>query len=847
MTASWTLAARLARRELRAGLRGFRLFVACLLLGVAALAAVGSVADELLEALARDGRTLLGGDVELRLAQRRASDEELAWLTANSSALSATAELRAMAKAAPGYGPPEGARRLVELKAVDSAYPLHGALTSDPPLPLSAALSCDAGLCGALVDAELLTRLGLQLGDHLTINEASYEVRGTILREPDRTARAFTLGPRVLVALDSLPGTGLVQPGSLIYDHYRLDLPPGQTFADWSAALTAALPDAGWRLRGLDDASPGLARFVSQTRLFMTLVGLTTLLIGGVGVANAVRAFLAGRRDSIATLKCLGAPARLIFRIYLLQVMTLALVGVGLGLILGALVPLLATPFLEARVNLSLSGALHPGALLQATVMGLLTALLFTLLPLAQAERLPGAALFRGAQALPVGRPSWRLLLLAGGVALLLGLVAVLGSDDPLFALFFVAAAVATLLLFRLAAWGAQALARALPHARRPSLRLALANLHRPGSATPSVVVSFGLGLTVLAAVALIRASLAEQLQDEIPATAPAFYFLDIQKADLPSFLTLVEKQPGVGAVEQVPMLRGRITAVRGVAVEAMVLPPEVAWIFQGDRGLTWAASMPEGTTLTLGDWWPADYSGPPLVSLDDEVGRALGLVPGDKLTINVLGRDLEVTIANLRTVRWQELRIAFVMVFSPGLLESAPSTHIATVEVDPAQEAALERSVTDSFPSVSAIRVREALASFSALLDNVVTAIAGIGAIGVIAGLLVLAGAMAADARQRRYEAVMLKVLGANRAVIARTFLLEYGALGLVTATIATGLGSLAAWAVVAGVMEMPFLWSATPLLATAAAGVGVTLFFGFLGTWRALGQSAAPFLRNE
>lgn len=847
MTASWSLAVRLARRELRAGLKGFRLFVACLALGVAALAAVGSVAEELLDALQRDGRTLLGGDAELRLAQRAASEEELAWLTRNSQALSATAELRAMAKAAPGYGPPEGARRLVELKAVDGAYPLHGALVTEPALPLSAALACDATLCGAVVDAELLTRLGLQLGDHITINAATYELRTTIQREPDRTARAFTLGPRVLVAYDSLPATGLVQPGSLIYYHYRLDLPGTQDFAAWQESLQKALPDAGWRVRGLDEASPGLARFVSQTRLFMTLVGLTTLLIGGVGVANAVRAFLAGRRASIATLKCLGAPARLIFRIYLLQVMALALVGVALGLLLGALVPSVAAPLLEARVNLSLTGALHAEALLQAAVMGLLTALLFTLLPLARAERLPGAALFRGQQADTSGRPSWRLLALAAAVALLLALVTVLGSDDPLFALFFVLAAVATLLLFRLAAWGAQALARALPHARRPSLRLALANLHRPGSATASVVVSFGLGLTVLATVALIRASLAGQLQDEIPAQAPAFYFLDIQKADLPAFMALVEAQPGVGAVEQVPMLRGRIAAIEGVKVEVLEIPPEVAWIFQGDRGLTWSAAMPEGTTLTLGDWWPADYSGPPLVSLDDEVGRALGLVPGDKLTINVLGRDLEVTIANLRSVRWQELRIAFVMIFSPGLLESAPATHIATVEVDPAHEAALEQLVTDKFPSVSAIRVREALASFSSLLDNVATAIGGIGAIGVLAGLLVLAGAMAAEARQRRYEAVVLKVLGAKRAVIARTFLLEYGALGLVTATIAMALGSLAAWIVVTRVMEMPFLWAAPPLVATAAAGVAITLLFGFLGTWRALGQSAAPFLRNE
>lgn len=844
---SWSLAFRLARRELSGGVKGFRIFIACLALGVAALATVGSLASELLAALQRDGKALLGGEIELRLAQRDASAEELDWLHLNSSAFSTTLEMRAMARAQSGAGATEGTRRLVELKAVDAAYPLHGALVLSPALPADQVFAKTEGVWGAAVDPDLLEFLKLKLGDRIAVGEAIYELRAVLEREPDRTARAFTLGPRVLVAEASIADTLLIQPGSLYYRHYRLDLPPGQSAEEWRAFLNESWPEAGWRVRDLTEASPGLERFVQQTRLFMSLVGLTALLIGGIGVGNAVRAFLEGRRATIATLKCLGAPAALIFRIYLLQVGVLSLIGIAIGVAVGALAPLLAAPFLEARVNLSLNATPHPLALLQAAVMGLLIALLFALFPLARAKGLSGAALFRGA--LEVSLPSLprRTWGLAALIALALAGLAIGGSDDPIFASYFLAAAVGALLLFRLAAFLAQRLARALPHARRPSLRLALANLHRPGSTTASVVVSFGLGLTVLVAVALIRASLAQQIEEELPAKAPSFYFLDIQKDQLGDFLALVKAHPGVGAVDEVPMLRGRIDRVKGIKVEDMTIPPEVAWIFQGDRGLTWAAERPSDSELTEGSWWPADYQGPPLVSLDAEVGTALGLKLGDQLSVNVLGRSFDVTIANFRLVKWQELKIAFVMIFSPGFLEAAPSTHIATVEVTDENYVDLERQVTDAFPNVSAIRVKDALASFSELLDKVVTAVAATGAIGVLAGLLVLAGAMVAEQRQRRYEAVILKVLGATRGAILRTFLLEYGALGLVTSLIAALLGSGAAWAVVTGVMESSFAFQPGPLFITLAAGVGVTLSFGFIGTWRALGQPAAPYLRNE
>lgn len=837
------LAARLARRELRGGLKGFRIFLGCIALGVAAIAAVGSISSSMLSGLEKNGRVLLGGEVELRLIHRSATEAESAWMEANSAALSATAELRAMARSVEN----PDARRLVEIKAVDGAYPLYGAFETAPPLPLDAALAKDGQLWGAIADDSLLNTMELERGDVIQIGETRYEIRGTVAHEPDRAARIFTLGPRLLVSRDSLAASGLEQPGSLIYYHYRMTLPPGVSTAEWKEALTEANPKAGWRIRDLESAAPGIERFVERVSLFMTLVGLTALLVGGVGVANATRSYLESKTATIATFKCLGAPGRLVFQVYLLQILALSLLGIAGGLLLGAITPSLAGPLLSEQLNFEITGGLHLQPLALAALFGLLTTLAFGLWPLARAQGLPAATLFRDLVAPAHQRPpNWALAAIAAAGGALIA-TAVFGTSDSLFALGFVGGAVGALLAFRLAALGVTKLAGRLPRPRHPGLRLAVANLHRPGNPTGSVVMSLGLGVTVLVAIALIQGNLNRQVVEEMPKEAPGFYFIDIQPEQVEAFDSLVRGSEGVSDLDRVPMLRGRIVAVNGVSPQDMDIPEEIGWVFRGDRGLTWSAEPPENSEITEGAWWPPDYAGKPLVSLDAEVGELLELDPGDKLTINILGRDVEVEIANFREIEWGELQINFVMVFSPGLLEAAPQTHIATVKVDPEQEALLERRVTDAFPNVSSIRVKEALESFAQVLRSIATAVTATAGVTVIAGVLVLAGAIAAGHHRRIYDSVVLKVLGATRRRVGASFLMEYGLIGASTAAIAALIGTLAAYIVMTQVMESDFVFLAGPVLITAAGATAITLAFGFLGTWRALAQKAAPLLRNE
>jgi putative ABC transport system permease protein len=849
----WPLAWRLAARELRGGLMGFRLFFFCLALGVALIAGVGSLSDAVQGGLARDARALLGGDVELRLLYRPAPDQALTAFNA-AGRVSAIRTLRAMARASPGtpvgtsVGTSVGAgRTLVELKAVDGAYPLVGRMELSPAGPLDAALARRDGHWGAVADLDLLARLSLKIGDLVKVGNLDYQIRAAIEREPDRGLDAFVLGPRLMVADESLNATGLIQPGSLVYLSYRIAYAPGLDGARWLGDLKGRFPDAGWRIRGLGDAAIGVKRFVDRTALFLSLVGLSALLVGGVGVGNAVKAYLESRTTTIAILKCLGAPARTIFALYLSLILLLASGGVLVGLIIGALTPFAAALPLVRGFGLDLALGLYPRALIAAAGFGFLVALAFSLPPLMRARDLPPGQLFRDMLALrhPARRSAdaaWLALVFALLIAL-----TIFGADDRMLAFWFVVAVVGTLIVFRLLSLGIMGLSRRLARRSAGMTRRALADLAGPAAPTRSVVLSLGIGLTVLVAVASVQGNLRHELADTMPAAAPSFYFIDIQPDELADFTALVRAQPGFIDVDSVPMLRGRIVRLKDIPVEKVPPPREGGWVLEGDRGLTWSALPPRGSRLVEGAWWPADYHGDTLISLDSEVAQAFGLGLGDHLTVNLLGREITGTITNLREVDWSTLAINFVMVFSPGVLEGAPQTHIATVRVAPDQELALERSVTDRFANISAIRVKDALESVGRIVNGLSAAVAAMAGVALIAGIAVLSGAVLADRRRRIYDAVVLKVLGATRGNLLAGLALEYGLLGLATAAIALILGSLAAYGFVHWVMEGDFVLLPVVALGTAAAGAGLAILIGLLGTWQALSQKAAPLLRND
>jgi putative ABC transport system permease protein len=834
------LAVRWARRELRGGVKGFRIFLACLALGTAVIAGVGSLSATVSAGLKADARAMLGGDIELHLVHRPATPEQLAYL-ADSGAVAAVVAMRAMARTEDG-----DARSLIELKAVDGAYPLYGAVTLDPPQPLAAALAFADGRWGAVAGQGLLDRLKLHVGDTIRVGDARYVVRGALTHEPDLATGGFEFGPRVMIAREALDETGLVQPGALIGYAYRLRLAQNGDIGRWIAGLNRAFPDAGWRIREFGNASPSLQRLLDRITIYMSLVGLTALLVGGLGVANAVRGYLGGKTQTIATLKCLGAPGALIFATYLAQIMALALVGIAAGLVLGAVTPMAAMPLLGAFPIAERLG-IYPAPLAIAALFGLLTTLAFALWPLAASREIAAGSLFRDlvdpAPRRP--RPLYIVATILAGSAL--AALAIVTASDRLTAFWFVVGGIGALAVFRLLAALLMLAARHAGRPRDPGLRLALANLHRPGAPTAGIVASLGLGLTVLVAIALVQGNIAQTIDERLPEHAPSFFFIDIQPDQVAEFDRLVRASPGVSQVARVPSLRGRITKLNGVPVEQAVVDPDAQFVARGDRGLTYAATLPHGSRIVAGAWWPQDYRGPTLVSMDAGIARGLGLRLGDTITVDVLGHEVTAAIANLREIDWTSLGINFFLVFSPGILDGAPQMHIATARTPPGDEAALERAVTDRFPNVSAIPVKDALKALGDIVAAIAIGMRAIAAITLVAGTLVLAGAVAAGHRRRIYEAVVLKVLGATRRDVTRAFLIEYGLLGLATAAIAALLGTLAAYLVLTRVMHQDWTFLPVAVTVTALLATLLTLTAGYVGTWRALAAKAAPYLRNE
>ncbi|MDB5410697.1 MAG: glycosyl transferase family 1 [Rhodospirillales bacterium] len=835
------LAFRYAGRELRHGLRGFGIFLACLTLGVAAIAGVGSLASAVDAGLKTDARSVLGGDAEFHLINREATPEQRAAIS-HGGTVSETAQMRAMARTADG-----GRRSLIELKAVDGAYPLYGAVTLDPAQDLPAALAERDGHWGAVVDPALLGRLGVKLGDTIRVGDGDFVIRAALTREPDLGGNMLVFGPRVMVSMAGLDATGLLQPGALVSHSYRLRAAPGIDLAPFVAKVVAAYPDAGWRVRDFHNATPSVEQFVDRVSMFLTLVGLTALLVGGVGIGNAVRGYLAGKTATIATLKCLGAPAGLIARVYLVQIMALALGGIVLGLVIGAVSPLFVARFIASELPAAARVGLYPQPLAVAAAFGILVTLGFSLWPLGRAREISAASLFRDLVAPEQRRPRplYLAAIAAGGIALA-GL-AIFVSPERMIALWFVLGAAATLLAFQLAALLVMAAARRIRGVRRPGLRLALANLHRPGAPTASIILSLGIGLTVLVAIALIQGNLVREVREALPQAAPSYFFLDIQPNQVADFDRLMATTPGVTGFDRVPSLRGRIMQINGVPVDQVKVAPGARWAVASERGLTYAAKPPRGSRVVAGEWWPADYSGPPLISFDADLARGMGLAVGDTLTVNLLGRDVTARIANLRSIDWTSLGINFAIIFAPGTLEAAPQTHLATARTTPAAEQAVERAVTDRFPNVSAIRVKDALDAIAHILEQIGVAVRITAGITLAAGTLVLAGAVAAGHRRRVYDAVVLKVLGATRRDVGGVFLVEYGLLGLITAAIAGIIGSIAAYFLLTDVMHAGWAFLPAAVLGTAAVAVLLTLVIGFAGTWRALGVKPAPLLRNE
>ncbi|WP_420607692.1 ABC transporter permease [Novosphingopyxis sp.] len=830
--ADWGTAWRLARRDLGASLRGLRLLFLCLFLGVATLAAIGSLTASITGALSDQGRELLGGDVEVSMSQRRADTAERQAF-AKAGTVSETVRLRAMARV------PEGGESvLTELKGVDGRYPLYGHLTT-----VGGGAMPQLAPDELLIDEGLAERLALKPGSKLRYGESDYTVRGIIADEPDRVGEGFTLGPVAIASLQGLERANLIQPGSMYETKYRLRTDGAAAPDALVERLEKRFPSAGLELRTRDRASPGAFRFFERMGQFLELIGLTALIIAGIGVGNGVASYLAAKRPCIATLKVLGAGARDIARIYGLQVGTVAGAAILLGLIVGAaLVPLLATligDLLPVRPELGLFVL----PLAKAAAFGALTAVVFTLPPLARARTQPAASLFRGV--VERGQGGWKAVRWPVALAVIaIAALAVGTARDPLFAAAVLGASMAVLLILLGLGWAiAQASARA-PRPKNPLLRLALTNLHRPGSQTPALVVALGLALTLFVTLAAIQTSLDNEIAAVVPERAPDYFVLDVPVDQAARFENIVDRYAPNADLNIVPTLRGTIVAYKNVRVADLEELPEGAWFLRGERGVTYSDVLPEGSELTGGRWWARDYEGPPLVSLDEEAAKLLGLTIGDPVTVSILGREITFKLASTRKVNWDTMGFNYVMVVTPDTLKSAPHNVAATIAAD--RTAGLQRALVDAFPSVSIIPVGEVVGQITALMRQMANAILAAASVAILAGIAVLIGAIAASRQARAYDSVILKTLGATRAQVLAAQGLEYAMLAFALAAVALLLGGIGAWTVIVQLFEFSWRPDWGTVLGVLGGGALLTLGIGLAGSIPLMSVRPARALRQ-
>lgn len=819
MNLAWAL----ARRELRGGIAGFRILILCLALGVAAIAAVGLLRSAIEGGLADQGSVILGGDAQMSFTYRFANDAEKAWMAAHATKVSEIVDFRSLAVVGED-------RALTQVKAVDDAWPLLGDAGLEAGT-LAEAFAVKDGLPGGIMEKVLADRLGLKVGDTFVLGLQTFRLGALLLKEPDSATSGLGLGPRTLVRTADLAHSGLIAPGTLYETDYRLLL-PGADLDALKAAAETAFRDKGMRWTDRRHAAQGVERFVARLGSFLILVGLAGLAVGGVGVASAVRAFMEARVATIATLKVLGAESSLVLRVYLLQIGVICAIGVGLGLVIGAGGLLSGAPLLAGVMPFPVSFGLYPAPLLEAAFYGAVTGLLFALWPLAQAVRQKATALYRGT-AERVWPKAAHLAAMAAVLALFVG-AAVWFSGSAMLALGTLGGVFAALVVLAGAGLGLTLLARWMARLRlvdgRPALRWALAAIGGPRSEAMAVVLSLGLGLSVLAVVGQIDANFRASIARDLPAKAPSFFFMDLQDAEVAPFLAMVRGNPAVSKVETAPMLRGILSKINGVNARDVVGDH---WVVMGDRGITFADAPPPGIQVTAGQWWPKDYTGPAQISFAADEAAEMHLKLGDRLTVNILGRDIEATITSFRKVDFSNAGMGFVMAMSPSAVAGAPHTSIATVYSSPEAEAALLRETSKAFPNITAISVKEAIGRVVDALGAIATAtVLAAGAV-LVTGVVVLIGGAAAGVPARMREAAVLKVLGAMRGRVLASFALRSALMGAAAGLVAIVAGGIGGWAVLRLVMDLPYAfepWSALGIvaggmLATLAAGVAFAL----------------------
>ena len=848
---------RVAVTDLRGDLRRFGILLATLALGVGTIASVSSVGAALQRAVIENANVLLGGDLLVTRADRRATPEELAYFQTFgqvSESITSTATGRSIDES--------GNTAFLDFFAVDSAYPLYGKVSSpqlkDGERP-SDLLAAKDSVYGAIVDPTLLDRLNIDLGGHFTVNSTEFEVRGLLNALPDSALRPIHLGLTAVVSIEgeeANPNKRAPLPGLLTAYNYKIRLTSGDYRTAQPIVEAHMASDPEWKVQSPYDAAGQLQRFYDLFVNFLLIVGLSSLLVGGVGISNSVSAYIQERQRAIATLRSLGATGARILVHFFTQIGLLSAVGIAIGLVIGAVVTATALPILGNILNIDLPPSIEVPSLATALAFGILAAFAFSYLPLIRAQKLKPAMLFRtvGTSVQSFGSREYLDPVVVGPLlisGLLIFGLAWWTTNSLKLVGYYALGVIGAFIVLRLAGLGLQWLLRAMPPSASRLFRNAFRGIYRPGSPAPIVIMSLGLGLAMLLVVIVLSNNISNQLNGQVQKDAPDLVATDLFDDEVTDIEDFLKTTGNLVKYEHSPMIRANVSKVNGVPSEEVRQRPDL----QGEAAymigsmeilMTWASDLPPNSTVTSGQWWPKDYSGPPLVSLRDKTAQSLGLKVGDKLELTLFGEAMEVTIANLRDFQFQN-GLNFLVTASPGAFDAFPTSNLATIKASEGKEKDVERALARKYPDITFLPVGELLSQAAGILTKLSTAVSIVGALAVINGVLVLAGTMAAGRKQREADAVVNKVLGATRRDVVQVFALEYALLGAFAAALATIVGVAGAYGI-SRVLQMDMGFSVDPVLVIGVlvGSVLLTILTGAITTWSALSMKPVNYLRS-
>jgi putative ABC transport system permease protein len=832
-------------RESRGSRSRLTFFVLCLAIGVAAIVSVAGLSRGLRQGIRTEARKLLAGD--LAVTGRRPFPTELDELLATQVGLQSNL-IKEMVTvvASPGELGEPGRSQVVELKVVGGDYPYYGTLQLAPRSALDELLTADT----TVVAPDLLARLGLEVGDTLQVGGEPYRIAGVVEAEPDRIAGGFSIGPRVFLSDDGFARTQLEQRGSRISHRLLVKLPEGSD-ATQLAALAERIrevvdEDLGFDVETHTDALPSLQQGVSRMERFLGLVALLSLLLGGVGAAQTTRAWLATRMDAIAILRCLGLRPREVLLLYLGQAVLLGLVGSLVGAALALVILSLVPSMLGDLIPVTSFRAWQPAAIARGVALGTGIAVLFSLPPLLITRRIPPLRVLRkDVEPLPPGR--WVPILTGGLVIVGIWLTATIQSGSRILGLQFTGGVIAAALLLALAS---VLLVKMLARGRIRGpvwMRHGLAALGRPGAATLGAAVALGIGVLLVLGLQLVENGLEEELRSALPSTAPTGFLIDIQPdqwADVERLL----REGGAQNIDSVPVVMARLTAIDGRPVKELVAEGERddrRWALTREQRLTYLAELPADNRVVEGRLWGnADL---PEVSVEAEFAEELGVSLGSTLEFDIQGVPVELYATSMRTVDWRTFGINFFLIVEPGVLDEAPQHRIATTWLPPDREQQIQDLLASSFPNVTLLKIREVLEKLAQVMERLATGVRFVGAFTVLAGIVILGGAVSAGTVRRGREIALLKTLGMTRKGVVAMLATEYALLGAVAGVIGTAGGLVLSWMVLTRGMELDWHFQLSPTAIAVVASIVLTAATGIAASWTALRKRPVEVLRSE